>query len=121
MLQLERALRRASQAAGDEHVIVAAPYDLSDQVCRELCAERVFSGYVANSAPSPSDRDQSIAGWWIHRRAGLWHLRHSIASTVVLLGASTHQEIESPTLHEARRKNIQRLLVTDTGGSGLRA
>src|SRR5690348_12070202 len=120
MLELECVLKRASQCASNERVVLAAPYDLSDLVCRELATQRVFSGYIANSAPRPSEQDEGLAGWWIDRRAGLWYLRDSIASTVVLLGASTHQEISAPMLQEAKRKNIQRVLLVSTDGSILR-
>jgi glycosyltransferase involved in cell wall biosynthesis len=119
VLELESILRKAAQCAGDERPVVAAPYDLADLTCRDLAAEGVFSGYIANSAPDSSDRNPFVAGWWIDRRMGLWHIRYGIASTVVLLGAATHQAVCMKLVREARRKGVRRLLVVDGNGSVL--
>lgn len=119
MLDLESIIRKAGQRAAGESVVVAAPYDLSDLTCRDLAIEAGFSGYIANAAPDPSDRNPFIAGWWIDRREGLWHIRYGIASTVVVLGAATHQAVGTELVLEARRKGVRRLLVVDGNGSVL--
>ena len=120
MLELVEILRRAVRCAANEDVVVAAPYDLSDLTCRDLAAEGICKGYIANAAPDSSDRNPFIAGWWIDRRAGLWHIRYRITSTVVLLGAATHLEVGTELVREARRQGVRRLLVVESNGSTLR-
>ena len=120
MLELVEILRRAVQCAATEDVVVAAPYDLADLTCRDLAAEGICKGYIANTAPDSSDRNPFVAGWWIDRRAGLWHIRYRIASTVVLLGAATHQAVGAELVREARRQGVRRLLVVESNGSTLR-
>src|SRR3974377_2452558 len=111
MLDLESIIRKAGQRAAGESVVVAAPYDLSDVTCRGLAIEAGFSGYIANAAPDPSDRNPPfIAGWWIDRREGLWHIRYGIASTVVVLSAATHQAVGTELVLEARGTGGGRLL-----------
>ena len=100
---------------------MAAPYDLGDFMCREIAASSGLSGYIANSAPDPKDRNPLVAGWWVDRSEGLWFIRPSAASsTVVLLGARTHQGISADLLLEARRKSVRRLLLVDVDGLILR-
>jgi glycosyltransferase involved in cell wall biosynthesis len=119
VLDLVAILRRAGQCAADKAVVVAAPYDLADLTCRDLAAQEVFKGYIASTAPDPSDLNPFIAGWWIDRREGLWHLRYGITSTVVLLGAANHQEVSIELVLEARRQGVHRLLIVDHSGSVL--
>jgi glycosyltransferase involved in cell wall biosynthesis len=120
VLDLENIICRAAECAAGEHFAIAAPYDLADLTCHALAAAGVFAGYIANSAPNPGNHDPFIAGWWIDRPAGLWHIRHEIASTVLLLGAATHQTVGRDLVLEARRKGVRRLLVVAGNGSLLR-
>jgi glycosyltransferase involved in cell wall biosynthesis len=120
VLDLENIMRRLTGSAGEERFVVAAPYDLADLTCHALAAERVFTGYIANSAPDPGNHDPFIAGWWIDRQAGLLHLRHEIASTVLLLGGVTHQTVGRDLMREARRKGVRRVLIVAGDGSVLR-
>jgi glycosyltransferase involved in cell wall biosynthesis len=115
VIELEAIIRKAADRATGERFVLAAPYDLADLVCRNLAAEGLFSGYIANSAPAPGDRDPLLAGWWIDRREGLWHLRHRRAATVVLLGSETHKAIGAELVLEAYRKGVRRLLVVANG------
>ena len=117
MLRLEDAILTAARHAGDATAVLAAPYDLSETLCRDLVDRGCIGGYVANGTPGPGERDLRIMGWWIDRDRGLWFLRGSIASTVILLGAATHQAVDAALLTEARRKGVRRILVA--GGDGV--
>ena len=121
MIEVAKLIRRAVQSAGGDKVVVAAPYDLASLLCRDGEIAGALSGYIANSAPDPNDYNPLIAGWWIDRAEGLWFIRPSAeSSTVVLLGAATHQKIGPDLLLEARRKAVRRLLLVDVDGVVLR-
>ena len=122
MFEVAKLIQLAAQRASDEKFVVAAPYDLADFLCRDIAANGTFGGYIANSAPDPNDRNPLIAGWWVDRGEGIWFIRPSmVASTVILLGASTHQRIGADLLLEARRKGVRQLLLVDADGTVLRA
>ncbi len=105
-----------------EKVVVAAPYDLGDiYVSRHCRQRRSLRIYCELGAGSRRTCNPLVAGWWVDRSEGLWFIRPSAASsTVVLLGARTHQRIGADLLLEARRKSVRRLLLVDVDGLILR-
>ena len=120
MIELAKLIRAAIKCAANDRVVVAAPYDLGDIQCLDIAANGFPFRYIANSAPDPDDCNPLVAGWWVDRSQGLWFIRPSAASsTVVLLGAATHQRIGADLLLEARRKGVRRLLLADVDGAVL--
>ena len=61
MIDVAKLIHSAVQGVGGEKVVVAAPYDLGDFMCREIAASSGLSGYIANSAPDPKDRNPLVA------------------------------------------------------------
>ena len=117
MLDLQALIRRSAQVATGKRVVIAAPYDLPDQMCLHMAAAGVISGYVADAAPDPSHLNEFVAGWWTERRQGIWFLRFKFASTIILLGAETHCALGEALIREARRKRFDRILIVDQDGA----
>lgn len=122
MLDFEQILRRGVSDAGGRRVAVAVPFDAPKQVLRDLVAEGIIEGYVANSAPDPArgQVDPFVVGWWIDRAAGSWFLRASGIDTLIVPGANAPHQVGGRMLLEARLKGIKRLVFVDYRGEILR-
>ncbi len=116
MLNFDQIVRSAAQVAGDKPIL-AAPYPLSNNLCRGLTADGLICGYLADDRPNPDCRDPLIAGWWTDRTAGLWFIRYSRSPTMILLSATSEHEIGGRMLLEARLKGVRRILFVAPDGS----
>jgi glycosyltransferase involved in cell wall biosynthesis len=122
MLDFDAIIRRAVRQAGAASVSVAVPFETPKQVLRELAAEGIIGGYIADSASDAlgSAQDPSLAGWWIDRAGGLWCLKARGPDTILFLGARADHQVGGRMLLEARLKGIRRLLLVGTSGEILR-
>jgi glycosyltransferase involved in cell wall biosynthesis len=116
MLNFHQMISLAAQAVGDRPVVAAA-YPIPKVICEGLATERMISGYVADTHPTPNSRESFIAGWWVDRREGVWFIRNSGAKTMILLSASPETELCGRMLLEARLKGIRRILYVGPDGS----
>src|SRR5215471_17645229 len=114
MLNLERMIRAGAASAGTD-MIVAAPFDLGDRLCRDFVREGLVRGYVANAAPRTATGEPSVAGWWIDRDEGRWFLGRQSASTLLFLGSE--QQVRLRMLIEAKRSGIRRMLLVGAEGA----
>lgn len=119
MLNFDRIVSVAAKAAGDRPVL-AAPYSLPTIVCRELSAQGVISGRVAEICPNPANKDPDIAGWWINRCKGVWFLRRDVSRSIILLSIRSEDEIGGRLLLEARLKGYKRMLLVGPDGAIVR-
>ncbi|GEM_PF-1462505 len=119
MIEFEQVITAAAAAAG-ERPVVAAPYPLSEVVCRELARKGVIAGYIAERPPDPPEPDPLIAGWWIDRAAGLWFLRPAVTATLLMLSAGPGHDLDGVLLLEARLKGVRRILYVDAVGTIVR-
>jgi glycosyltransferase involved in cell wall biosynthesis len=119
MLNFAEIILRAAQAAADRPVL-AAPYPLSEILCRELTDKGFISGFVANSRRNLDVQDPLIAGWWLDQAKGIWFLRGRHAQTLILLSGEVGHEIGGSMLLEARLKGIRRILLVSSDGSTTR-
>lgn len=116
MLDFEAILRRAVRETGPAPLAVATPFDIPERVLRDLAAEGLLHGYIADAAPDRKLRDPLLAGWWVDRRAGSWFIQRSAPDTLVLLGAGPGHLVGGRMLLEARLKGVRRIvLIGDTG------
>jgi glycosyltransferase involved in cell wall biosynthesis len=97
---------------------LAAPYPLPNVVCRQLTADGVISGYVAETAPER--QDPLTAGWWVDRAASLWFLRRGSSRTILLLSVPIETTLGGRMLLEARLKGFGRILLVGPDGSIVR-
>jgi hypothetical protein len=116
MINFHQIVVRAARNIADK-AIVAAPYPLSNSLCRDIINEGIISGYVAESAPGPDTGDPFVRGWWVDRRAGVWFLRSCASHTLLLLSARADDEISGRMLLEAGFKGIRRILFVAEDGS----
>jgi glycosyltransferase involved in cell wall biosynthesis len=114
MLDIEKMVRAGAESAGATKIILAAPYDLSPQVCRDLAQRGLISGYVASTCAGPLAADGLAVGEWIDRNNGSWRLQGIGPSTIVFLGSSQH--LRTRMLFEARRAGVGRVLVVHVDG-----
>ena len=115
MLNLERMITSAAEAAGDKP-IVAAPYPLPKVLCDDLISRGVISGYVADTTNNLAARDPHIAGWWVDHATGIWFLRRRKAHSIILLSVVSHGNVSGRMLLQARLKGWKHLLLVDPDG-----
>ena len=116
MINFHQIVVRAARNIADKP-IVAAPYPLSNSLCRHIINEGIIGGYVAENAPSPDTGDPFIRGWWVDRREGVWFLRSCASHTLLLLSGRADDEISGRMLLEAGLKGIRRILFLAEDGS----
>ena len=107
---------RAARNTADKPIL-AAPYPLSNSLCRRVIDEGVISGYVAENSPGPDMGDPFIRGWWVDRREGVWFIQSCASHTLLLLSARADDEISGRMLLEAGFKGIRRILFVAEDGS----
>lgn len=116
MLNFPQTIPRAAKAA-DDVPIVAAPFPLADSLCRQLTGEGIIRGYIADRRCDFAQSDLVIRGWWVDHNEGVWFLRNTDATTLILLGGDREHGISGPMLLEARLKGIRRILLVAEDGS----
>lgn len=115
MFDFDSILRRALQSIGDADVAIAMPYELPDRMCRDLIADGYARSMVVDSA-RVATLDDSCAGWWIDRSAGLMHLRLGSAKTLLIAGIHHDRRLHPGLLLEARLKGVRRIVTADASG-----
>src|SRR5947208_13029861 len=116
MINFQEIIMRAARNTGDKPIL-AAPYPLSNSLCRRVTDEGVVSGYVAENSPGPDMGDPFIRGWWVDRREGIWFIRSCASHTLLLLSARADDDISGRMLLEAGFKGIRRILFVAEDGS----
>jgi glycosyltransferase involved in cell wall biosynthesis len=116
MLNFAQIITRAAGNSADTP-IVAAPYPLSDSLCRRLINEGIISGYIAEHNPGTGSVHPFIRGWWVNRRGGAWYIRSCASHTLLLLSGNADHEISGGMVLEAGLKGIRRILLVAEDGS----
>jgi glycosyltransferase involved in cell wall biosynthesis len=115
MLDLDKMIRAGVDCAGESKVILAAPYDLSPQLCHSYANRGLIGGYVAARAHADAKDDPLAVGEWIDRDGGRWRIRGQGLSTLVFLGSTEH--IRTRMLMEAKRAGVHRIIVVHVDGT----
>jgi glycosyltransferase involved in cell wall biosynthesis len=110
----QQAISSAARASGDKPIL-AAPYPLSDVFCRNLIADGIIAGYIAERAPEYVD--PAISGWWTNRAKGVWFIRSSVSQSILMLNTPIESGPNGYALLEARIKGIKRILLVEPDGS----
>lgn len=110
-------ITRVRELAGAP-VVLAAPFELPDELRTDLLARGLLAGTVLDRAP-PLDEDvrPGVAGWWLGDGRREWWLLPTSAVTIAMLGAREGEEVPGPLLFEAWSKGYRRLLLTDDAGA----
>ena len=120
MLDIESIVRRAVREVAVAHpVTIAAPFDASEQVLRDMVARGVIGAYLADGGDDLAVRDSAVAGWWTDRRGGSWCLKRSGPPTVILLGADLQHSVSGRMLLEARLAGMRRIVLAGSLGNVL--
>ena len=118
MLNIEEVVRRAISATGCAEPILAASFDLPTRLCRELANRRVIGGYVAEFAIEEGRNDPRVAGWWLDRQAGSWHLIRRGHKSLLFLGPEV--DVGGRMLVAARRAGVTSICVLEGGNDCFR-
>jgi glycosyltransferase involved in cell wall biosynthesis len=115
MFNFEVMLRQALRAVDQRDVTLATPYELPDRVCRDLIEEGAARSIVADHS-DVATMDDTCAGWWIDRSAGLLHLRLGKAKNLLIAGVPQGRRLHPALLLEARLKGVARVATADSAG-----
>ncbi len=120
MLDLEGIIRRAVRETAAGAVAVAAPFDVPEQILRDLVSRGVIQGYVADRGSEGAPLDPQIAGWWLDRRQAIWCLKRRGPPTIIVLAADANHSVSGRMLLEARLNGVRRIVLAGYFGNVLR-
>ena len=122
MLDIESLVRRAVREVAAGHAVtIAAPFDASEQVLRDMAARGLIGAYLADGGGDAAVGDPVVAGWWTDRRGGSWCLKRSGPPTVILLGADAQHSVSGRMLLEARLAGVRRIVLAGSLGNILQS
>ncbi len=111
MINIEQRVHRAIESSGCSRPILAAPFDLPAELCRDLVARRVIGGYVADRKNASDKKDRGVAGWWVDRGSGTWNIRRSGIRELLYLGVEA--EVGGRMLFAASRAGVRSFVFCD--------
>jgi glycosyltransferase involved in cell wall biosynthesis len=112
MINLEQTLHRAIALTKCRDAVLAAPFDLPSDLCRNLVSMGLISGFVANRSAQCGAGESVIAGWWLDRNHGKWHISRTNSRQMLYLGPAA--QISGRMLIAARRSGIRSVHFYDT-------
>jgi glycosyltransferase involved in cell wall biosynthesis len=117
MIDVEQLLLRYNGSDDKRPPLLAAPYELSKELCQKLIAKGLISGYISDQKPAASN--PHVRGWWEDRTRHTWTIRRGQYDSLVFLGAES--QVGGRMLVEALSSGIRRLWVTDADSAGFHA
>ncbi len=99
-----------------DRVVLATPYDLPEQVARDLKLENRLACFIADSVDH-AERDSCFGGWWVDRQRGRIFLRRAPGATLLVAGIADQENIAASMLLEARLKGFRRIVTTNMLGA----
>lgn len=85
MLDIEEIVRKVTASLVGTLPILAAPFEVSNELGLKMVRDGLIRDFVRNEAPT--DSDENAPGWWIDRHTATWKILRGRGDKLLYLGA----------------------------------